>query len=135
MSIASISLRFFAAAVLGALVMSIFGIQALVEICSSIPLAKRQKRKAPDFDLPLAFRRIARRALIGALAAAGISILVIWLTNLPGTFGYLLGMILSFLKNLNRMTPNSSRNQRRFDRAYADCYEQDDEDTINLLDL
>ena len=56
-----------------------------------------------------------------------ISALVIWLTAAPGTFGYLFGMILSFLKNLNRMTPNDRRNQRRFEKMFADCYPYEDE--------
>ena len=49
------------------------------------------------------------------------------LTAAPGTFGYLFGMILSFLKNLNRMTPNDRKNQRRFEKMFADCYPYEDE--------
>ena len=125
MDIFSLALRFFAAAVVGFFIMSAFGIQALVDLCSSIPLARRRKKQEPDFDLSMALRRIARRAVIGFFGVAVITILVVWLTSILGTFGYLLGMILSFLRNLNRMTPNNRRNQRRFDRTFAYCYPTD----------
>lgn len=65
---------------------------------------------------------MARYAVTGFLCMAVISSLVIWLTAAPGTFGYLLGAILSFLRNLDRMTPNNRRNQRRFEKLFADCY-------------
>ena len=78
--------------------MSIFGVQALVALCSSISLARRRKHQVPAFDLALALRRIAWRTVIGFLGVAVISALMIWLTAAPGTFGYLFGMILSFLK-------------------------------------
>ena len=131
MEIFSLALRFLCAAAAGFLVMSLFGVQALVALCSSIPLAKRRKKQEPDFDLSMALRRIARYAVIGFLCMAVISSLVIWLTAAPGTFGYLLGAILSFLRNLNRMTPNNRRNQRRFEKLFADCYpayEDEDDD-------
>lgn len=128
MDIFSLALRFFAAAVVGFFIMSAFGIQALVDLCSSIPLARRRKKQEPDFDLSMALRRIARRAVIGFFGVAVITILVVWLTSILGTFGYLLGMILSFLRNLNRMTPNNRRNQRRFDRTFADCYPTDEDE-------
>ena len=117
MDIASIALHFLCAAVAGFLIMSIFGVQALVALCSSISLARRRKHQVPAFDL----------ALIGFLGVAVISALMIWLTAAPGTFGYLFGMILSFLKNLNRMTPNDRKNQRRFEKMFADCYPYEDE--------
>ena len=128
MDIFSLALRFFAAAVVGFFIMSAFGIQALVDLCSSIPLARRRKKQEPDFDLSMALRRIARRAVIGFFGVAVITILVVWLTSILGTFGYLLGMIMSFLRNLNRMTPNNRRNQRRFDRTFADCYPTDEDE-------
>ena len=132
MDIFSLTLRFLCAAAGGFAVMSLFGIQALVSVCSSIPLAHRRKKQEPDFDLSMALGRIVRHAVIGFLCMAVISFLVIWLTAAPGTFGYLLGAILSFLKNLNRMTPNSRRNQRRFEKLFADCYPsyEDREDDI-----
>ena len=40
--------------------MSLFGVQALVALCSSIPLAQRRKKQEPDFDLSMALGRIAR---------------------------------------------------------------------------
>ena len=135
MDIALAVLHFLAAAILGFAVMSIFGVQSLVAVCSSIPLAKRRSRKSPEFNLSLAMRKIVRHVLIGVLALAVISVAAIWLTDTPGTFGYLLGMILAFLAGLGRMTPNSPRNQRRFEKVFADCYEQDDEDTVDLTDL
>lgn len=127
MDIASIALHFLCAAVAGFLIMSIFGVQALVALCSSISLARRRKHQVPAFDLALALRRIAWRTVIGFLGVAVISALMIWLTAAPGTFGYLFGMILSFLKNLNRITPNDRKNQRRFEKMFADCYPYEDE--------
>ena len=122
MDVFAIAIRFLCAAALGFCMMSLFGVQALVAVCSSIPLANRRKKQEPDFDLSMALRRIARYAVIGFLCMAVISSLVIWLTAAPGTFGYLLGAILSFLRNLDRMTPNNRRNQRRFEKLFADCY-------------
>lgn len=118
----SIALRFLFAAGVGFLIMSVFGIQALVGLCSSISLARRRKLQVPDFDLSMALRRIVRHTIIGALCVAVISGLVIWFSGSAVTFGYLLGMILAFLRNLNRMTPNNRRNQRRFEKMFADCY-------------
>ena len=115
MDIASIALHFLCAAVAGFLIMSIFGVQALVALCSSISLARRRKHQVPAFDLALALRRIAWRTVIGFLGVAVISALMIF------------GMILSFLKNLNRMTPNDRKNQRRFEKMFADCYPYEDE--------
>lgn len=89
MDIASIALHFLCAAVAGFLIMSIFGVQALVALCSSISLARRRKHQVPAFDLALALRRIAWRTVIGFLGVAVISALMIWLTAAPGTFGYL----------------------------------------------
>ena len=128
MDVASIAIRFLCAAVLGFGMMGLFGVQALVGICSSIPLAHRRKKQEPDFDLSMALGRIARHAVIGFLCMAVISGGVIWFTEAPGTFGYLLGAILSFLKNLNRMTPNNRRNQRRFEKLFADCYPSDEDE-------
>ena len=51
MDIASIALHFLCAAVAGFLSMSIFGVQALVALCSSISLARRRKHQVPAFDL------------------------------------------------------------------------------------
>ena len=47
MDIASIALHFLCAAVAGFLIMSIFGVQALVALCSSISLARRRKHQVP----------------------------------------------------------------------------------------
>ena len=103
---------------------------------SSVPLARRRKKEFPAFDLTLAFRRILRQAVVGIQGVSALTALAIWLLSFPNIFGYLLGMIVSFLQNLNRMTPNSRRNQRRFERIFADCYEpEDDEDTVDLPDL
>ena len=136
MDIFNIALRFLLAAAVGFAVMSLFGIRALVAVCSSVPLARRRKKEFPAFDLVLAFRRILRQTVLGVLGVSVITVLVIWRTSAPNTIGYLLGMIASFLRNLDRMTPNSRRNQRRFERTFADCYEpEDDEDTVDLLDL
>ncbi len=77
MDIASIALHFLCAAVAGFLIMSIFGVQALVALCSSISLARRRKHQVPAFDLALALRRIAWRTVIGFLGVAVISALMI----------------------------------------------------------
>ena len=136
MDILNTALRFLLAAAVGFAVMSLFGIRALVAVCSSVPLARRRKKEFPAFDLTLAFRRILRQAVVGILGVSALTALAIWLLSFPNIFGYLLGMIVSFLQNLNRMTPNSRRNQRRFERIFADCYEpEDDEDTVDLPDL
>lgn len=136
MDIFNIALRFLLAAAAGFAVMSFFGIRALVAVCSSVPLARRRQKEFPAFDLVLSFRRILRQTVLGVLGVSVITVLVIWRTSAPNTIGYLLGMIASFLRNLDRMTPNSRRNQRRFERTFADCYEpEDDEDTVDLLDL
>ena len=65
MDIASIALHFLCAAVAGFLIMSVFGVQALVALCSSVSLARRRKHQVPAFDLALALRRIAWRTAIG----------------------------------------------------------------------
>ena len=70
MDIASIALHFLCAAVAGFLIMSIFGVQALVALCSSISLARRRKHQVPAFDLALALRRIAWRQAIRRSASA-----------------------------------------------------------------
>ena len=51
MDIFSLALRFLCAAAAGFLVMSLFGVQALVDLCSSIPLAKRRKKQASSFSI------------------------------------------------------------------------------------
>ena len=128
MDFVSIVIRLFFSAILGYCVMGIFGVQALVAVCSSVSLAKRRNQQFPEFDLSRALRRILRHVVIGAAAVLLISVLVIWLTSFTGTLGYFLGMILAFLRNLNRMTPNNRRNQYRFEKTFADCYFSDDED-------
>ena len=52
MDIASIALHFLCAAVAGFLIMSIFGVQALVALCSSISLARRRKHQVPGAGTP-----------------------------------------------------------------------------------
>ena len=65
MDVFAIAIRFLCAAALGFCMMSLFGVQALVAVCSSIPLANRRKKQEPDFDLSMALRRVARYAVIG----------------------------------------------------------------------
>ena len=65
MDIFSLALRFLCAAAAGFLVMSLFGVQALVALCSSIPMAKRRKKQEPDFDLSMALGRIVRHTVVG----------------------------------------------------------------------
>ena len=67
MDIFSLALRFLCAAAAGFLVMSLFGVQALVALCSSIPLAKRRKKQEPDFDLSMALGRIVRHPALQGL--------------------------------------------------------------------
>lgn len=44
MDVFAIAIRFLCAAALGFCMMSLFGVQALVAVCSSIPLANRRKK-------------------------------------------------------------------------------------------
>ena len=47
MDVFAIAIRFLCAAALGFCMMSLFGVQALVAVCSSIPLAHRRKKQEP----------------------------------------------------------------------------------------
>ena len=122
MDILSKAAYFFGAAAGGFIVMACVGIQALVALFSSIPLAKRRRRENPEFDLDKAYRRIAMVIIMVALLVGVISALVIHFTSTVPTVGYLFGMIVAFLCCLQRMTPNNEQNQKNFDDAYADCY-------------
>ena len=113
---------FFGAAAGGFIVMACIGIQALVALFSSIPLAKRRHRENPAFDLKRARRRIIMVTLLVLILAGVITALVIHFTSIAPTAGYLFGMIVAFLCCLQRMTPNNEQNQKNFDEAYADCY-------------
>ena len=70
MDFVSIVIRLFFSAILGYCVMGIFGVQALVAVCSSVSLAKRRNQQFPEFDLSRALRRILSG--ISILPAAGI---------------------------------------------------------------
>ena len=122
MDILSKAPYFFGAAAGGFIVMACVGIQALVTLFSSIPLAKRRHRENPEFDLGKAYRRIVMVTILVALLVGVISALVIHFTSTAPTVGYLFGMIVAFLCYLQRMTPNNELNQKNFDEAYADCY-------------
>lgn len=123
--------RILIAAAGGFLLMSTVGLQALVALFASLPLARHRKKKYPDFDLARALRRITRITLFSAAALAAVTLAVLCLTSAPTTLGYLAGMILGFLVHLPRMSPNSTKNQRHFVRFYIDCdplYEEDEDD-------
>lgn len=113
---------FFAAAAGGFVLMAAVGIQALVALFSSIPLAKRRKTEYPDFDLKRANRRILQVTLLTTLLVVVTTVLVICYAPAAPTLGYLFGMILAFVMSLQRMSPNNEQNQRTFEEAYADCY-------------
>ncbi len=119
------------AAAAGFLCMSLVGMQALVALFSSIPLAKRRHRENPAFDLRRAYRRIRMVAVLAVVLTVLATILAAALLPLPAVVGYLLGMILGFVCSLRRMSPNNERNQRSFDRFYEDCLtgESDMDDT------
>ena len=113
---------FFGAAAGGFIVMACIGIQALVALFSSIPLAKRRHRENPAFDLKKARSRIIMVTLMVLILVGVISAVVIHFTSIAPTAGYLFGMIVAFVCSIPRMTPNNEQNQKNFDEAYADCY-------------
>lgn len=113
---------FFGAAAGGFVLMAAVGIQALIALFASIPLAKRRKKECPGFDLQRAFRRITVVSVSVVVLVLAVTIAVIHLTSMPTTGGYLLGMILGFVLSIKRMTPNNAENQKHFEAAYADCY-------------
>lgn len=113
---------FFGAAAGGFLLMAAVGIQALIALFSSIPLAKRRKKECPGFDLQRAFRRITVTSVSAVVLVVAITIAVIHFTSMAPTAGYLFGMILGFVLSIKRMTPNNAENQKRFESIYADCY-------------
>ena len=122
MDILSKAPYFFGAAAGGFIVMACVGVQALVALFSSIPLAKRRHRENPAFDLSKAYRRIIMVTVLVALLVGVISAVVIHFTSISTTLGYLFGMIVAFICCLQRMTPNNEQNQKNFDEAYGDCY-------------
>ncbi len=113
---------FFGAAAGGFVVLATVGVQALVALFSSIPLAKRRHRENPEFDLKKAYHRVVLVTLMAGVLVGVITALVIHFTSIFPTAGYLFGMIVAFLCCLQRMTPNNKQNQENFDEAYADCY-------------
>lgn len=115
----------------GFLCMSLVGMQALVALFSSIPLAKRRHRENPAFDLRRAYRRILLVTVLAVVLTVLAAILAAVLLPLPAVAGYLLGMILGFVCSLRRLSPNNERNQRIFARFYEDCLteESDIDDT------
>ena len=119
---------FFIAAAGGFVLMAAIGIQALVALFSSIPLAKRRKTEYPDFDLKRANHRILQVTVLTTLLVLVTTILVICYASTAPTLGYLFGMILAFVMSLQRMSPNNEQNQRAFEEAYADCYPPDHTD-------
>lgn len=116
---------FFGAAAGGFVLMAAVGIQALVALFSSIPLAKRRKKEHPDFDLSRAYRRIIQVSVLVIALMAVITVVILRFTSTAPTLGYLLGLILGFLMCLPRMSPNNAQNQTNFQEAYADCYPPD----------
>ena len=125
---------FFGAAIGGYLLMAVVGIQALIALFSSIPLAKRRHLETSEFDLKKARRRITRIILtVSVLVAVVTSLLVLW-APISATSGYLFGMILAFVCSIKRMSPNDARNQAHFSKTYADCYPADDTEIDELND-
>ena len=123
---------FFGAASGGFVLMAAIGIQALVALFSSIPLAKRRRQECPEFDLKKAYRRIVQVTLLVTILVSVITVLVIVFAPISATLGYLFGMILAFVMSVKRMSPNNEQNQKSFAVAYADCYPPSD---VNPDDL
>lgn len=113
---------FLGAAACGFVLMAAVGIQALIALFSSIPLAKRRKKECPGFDLQRAFRRITVFSVTAIVLVVVLTIAVVRFTSMAPTAGYLFGMILCFVLGLKRMTPNNAENQTRFEASFADCY-------------
>ena len=113
---------FFGAAAGGFVLMAAVGIQALVALFSSIPLAKRRHQEDSAFDLKRAYRRIIQVTLVVLVLVGVITALVVSFAPMSATAGYLFGMILAFVLSIKRMSPNNETNQQNFDEAYADCY-------------
>ena len=113
---------FIGAVIGGCLVMHVTGVQILISLLSSAPLAKRRHRKNPGFDLKKANRRILRISLIGFVLLLLVSAIVMRFVSVISTMGYLIGLILSLVCSIRRMTPNNRKNQRSFEHIYSDCY-------------
>lgn len=111
----------FGAAAGGFVLLAAIGIQALVALFSSLPLARRRKREVPDFDLKRAHRRILQVIILVTVLVAIITALVFHFGTTAIIVGYSAGMALAFLLSLNRLTPNNAQNQTTFAEAYADC--------------
>ena len=123
---------FLGAAAGGFLFMHFIGVQVLISLLSSIPLAKRRHRENPGFDLNRAYRRIFCISVTGLVLVLLVSALVIRFTSNASTLGYLVGLILAVICSIKRMTPTSKKNQRSFEHVYGDCYPfpDDSEDEI-----
>lgn len=120
----------------GFFLMSLVGMQALIALFSSVPLAKRRHRTDEQFDLNKAMRRILRTTLFSTIVVAVTTALVLCYTSFPTILNYLFGMILGFLLSIRHMSPNNAQNQAIFDRSFRDCYPQEDLDaTRNLSDV
>lgn len=113
---------FFGFAAGGFVLMAAIGVQALVAVFSSIPLAKRRYRENPLFDLKRARQRIVKVTLLTLTIVATATVLVLRFASASARLGFLFGMILAFALSMNRMTPNNAQNQSSFEEAYADCY-------------
>ena len=113
---------FFGAAAGGFVLMAAVGIQALVALFSSIPLARRRAKEHPGFDLKKAFHRIAKVTVLVTVLVIVTTALVIHYAPIAPTIGYLFGMILAFVMSIKRMSPTNEQNRRNFEEAYADCY-------------
>ena len=113
---------FLGAAAGGFVLMAAIGIQALVALFSSIPLARRRKKECPGFDLKRAYRRIVQVTILVSVIVIVITALVIRFASTAPAVGYLFGMILAFVMSWKRMSPNNAQNQTGFEEAYADCY-------------
>lgn len=117
---------FFGAAAGGFVLMAAIGIQALVALFSSIPLAKRRKQENDGFDLKRAHRRIAQVTVTVLLLCGVVTALVMRFAPASATMGYLLGLVLAFVLSIKRMSPNNETNQTNFEVSYADCYPPSD---------
>lgn len=123
---------FFGAAAGGFVLMAAIGIQALVALFSSIPLAKRRHVENPEFNLKKAYRRITQVTILVTILVGVITALVIAFAPTSAMTGYLFGMILALVMSFKRMSPNDEKNQSSFAEAYADCYPPSGENPDDL---
>lgn len=118
---------FFGFAAGGFVLMAAVGIQALVALFSSIPLTRRHVKDCPEFNTQRAYHRIIQVTVISCLLVGVASILIVHFAAPLSILGYLFGMVLAFVFNIRRMTPNNELNRKNYEESYTDCYPPSDQ--------